>query len=59
MYASGLTNDPAYTLVRAETQSGKDLNGIPPELKWSHTTKAFADYQVSEGVLENRGSHRD
>lgn len=43
-----LTDDPAYTLVRAETQSGKDLNGIPPELRWSHTTKAFSDYQVSE-----------
>ena len=43
-----LTDDPAYTLMRAETQSGKDLNGIPPELRWSHTTKAFSDYQVSE-----------
>ena len=43
-----LTDDPAYTLVRAETQSGKDLSGIPPELRWSHTTKAFSDYQVSE-----------
>ena len=43
-----LSGDPAYTLVRAEEQSQKDLNGIPEELRWSHTSKAFAPYQVSE-----------
>ena len=43
-----LTDDPAYTLVRAEIQLAKDLNGIPPELRRSHTYKQFADYQVSE-----------
>jgi len=43
-----LSGDPAYTLVRAEIQSAKDLNSIPPELRWSHTSKAFSEYQVSE-----------
>jgi len=43
-----LTDDPAYTLVRAETQSPKDMNGIPEDLAWSHTSKAFRDFQVSE-----------
>ena len=43
-----LTDDPAYSLVGAETQSAKDLNSIPEELRWSHTGKRFADHQVSE-----------
>ena len=43
-----LTDDPAYSLVGAEVQNPKDINGIPPELRWSMTDKVFADYQVSE-----------
>jgi hypothetical protein len=43
-----LTDDRAYTLVRGETQSAKDLNGLPADLAPSHTGKAFADYQLSE-----------
>jgi len=43
-----LTDDPAYTLTRGEIQSAKDLGGIPADLAWSHTGKAFRDWQVSE-----------
>tara|TARA_Y100000588_G_scaffold373964_1_gene448448 strand:- start:116 stop:1825 length:1710 start_codon:yes stop_codon:yes gene_type:complete len=43
-----LSSDRAYTLVRAESQSAKDLDGIPAEFAASHTSKAFADYQLSE-----------
>jgi len=43
-----LSDDPAYTLVRGEIQSQKDLNGIPEALRWSHADKAFAAYQVPE-----------
>jgi len=43
-----LTDDAAYSLVRGEIQSAKDLRGIPDDLAWSHTDKAFRDWQVSE-----------
>lgn len=43
-----LADDRAYTLVRGETQSAKDLKGIPEDLGWSHTSKAYRDWQVTE-----------
>ena len=43
-----LTDDPAYTLIRGEFQSPKDLRGMPPDLAEHHAGKRFADYQLSE-----------
>ena len=43
-----LTDDPAYSLVREESQSLKDYNSIPPDLVHFHTDKAFRDHQLSE-----------
>ena len=43
-----LSDDPAYSLVRAEKPAAKDMNGMPEELRDCIARKRFADYQVSE-----------
>ena len=43
-----LSDDPAYSLVRAETPMAKDMGALPESLKPHFTAKQFADYQVSE-----------
>ncbi|NKB71047.1 MAG: hypothetical protein GKR89_28590 [Candidatus Latescibacteria bacterium] len=45
-----LSDDPAYTLVRAEMPQAKDIGGLPAEFESHFTAKRFADYQVSQAL---------